>query len=111
MGPRLSLLAATRGAVGQVLTTGQPGPQEQTNKGGDFSDVRDPEHTHFHRSPSRKRRERLLEAAATLSVLFIKHFHLQKKPLSLQPATAPSKLSPHWPLNGLSETWPPRPPG
>lgn len=36
---------------------------------------------------------------------------LQKEPRALPPATSPSRLGPHWPLNGPSQTWPPRPPG
>lgn len=110
-GPLLSLLANTRGAAGQVLTTGEPCPQERTNKGGELGDVRDPEHARFHRSPSRKRRERLLETVATLSVLF--HHALPSSeratcsPTSHLPKQVRSPLAPEWP----SKTWPPRPPG
>lgn len=98
MGPLLSLLAAARGTVGQVLTTGEPRPQERSNKGGELGDVRDPEHTRFHRSLSRKRRERLLEAAATLSVLF--HHALPsseratRSPAGRLPKQAQSPLAP-----------------
>lgn len=45
--PLLSLLASTHGAAGQVLTTGEPRPQERTSKGGELGDVRDCEHTLF----------------------------------------------------------------